>query len=103
MSVVDCDHIDLLQLAARQLTGHQHRLFLAEVTLRVCDGKARQAEEIFGWGRETVRKGLEELRTGTSIVDNFAARGRVRFEDRCLGWPTTFATSSNRRLRPIPN
>ena len=81
MGIVDQDHIDLLRLAACKLTGHQHRVFLAEVTLCVCDGNPRQAEEIFGWGRETVRKGLEELQSGTAIVDNYAARGRTRFED----------------------
>lgn len=82
MRGLDEDHIDLLRLAARRLTGHDRRIFVAEVALRVCDGNARQAEEVFGWGRETVRKGLEELRTGTRIVDNFAARGRTRSEDR---------------------
>ena len=82
MSGLHQDQIDLLRLAARRLTGHDRRLFLTEATLRVCNGNARQAEDIFGWGRETVRKGLEELRTGTAIVDNFAARGRTRSEDR---------------------
>ena len=82
VSIAYQDHIDLLRLAARKLTGHQHRVFLAEVALRVCDGNSRQAEEIFGWGRETVRKGLGKLRSGTTVIDNFAARGRTRFEDR---------------------
>jgi hypothetical protein len=82
MSVVDEDHVDLLRLAACKLTGHQRRIFVAEVTLRLCEGNARQAEERFGWGRETVRKGLEELRTGTPAVENFKARGRTRFEER---------------------
>ena len=81
MSAVDQEYLELLRLAARKLTGHQRRIFLAEVTLRLCDGNARQSEERFGWGRETVRKGLEELRSGTPAVDNFQARGRTRFED----------------------
>ena len=82
MSVFDHDHVELLRLAASKLTGHQRRVFLAEVTLRLCDGNARQAEERFGWGRETVRKGIEELRTGTPAVENFRARGRTRVEER---------------------
>ena len=81
MHAVDQDHVELLRLAARKLTGHRRRTFVAEVTLRLCDGNARQAEERFGWGRETVRKGLEELRSGTPSVDNFQARGRTRFEE----------------------
>ena len=81
MKAVDQEHVELLRLAARKLTGHDRRTFVAEVTLRLCEGNARQAEEHFGWGRGTVRKGLEELRSGTPAVDNFQARGRTRFED----------------------
>jgi hypothetical protein len=82
MNVIDQDHVELLRLAACKLTGHERRVFVAEVAIRLCEGNARQAEERFGWGRETVRKGLEELRTGTPAADNFKARGRARFEDR---------------------
>jgi transposase len=72
----------LLQRAARRLTGHQRRLFLAEVTIELCGGNARQAERRFGWGRETIDKGLHELRHGIRCLENFAARGRPRWEDR---------------------
>ncbi len=46
----------LLQRGAERLRGHQRRLFLAEVTVELCGGNARQAERRFGWGRETVDK-----------------------------------------------
>jgi transposase len=72
----------LLQRAAQHLTGHQRRLFLAEVTMALCSGNARQAERRFGWGRETIDKGLHELRQGIRCLENFAARGRPRWEDR---------------------
>jgi hypothetical protein len=71
----------LLQRGAQRLKGHQRRLFLAEVTVALCDGNARQAERRFGWGRETIDKGLHELRQGIRCVENFAARGRSRWED----------------------
>ncbi len=71
----------LLQRGAQRLTGHQRRLFLAEVTVELCGGNARQAERRFGWGRETIDKGLHELRQGMRCVENFAARGRPRWED----------------------
>ena len=71
----------LLQRGAQRLKGHQRRLFLAEVTLGLCDGNARQAERRFGWGRETIDKGLHELRQGIRCLENFAARGRSRWED----------------------
>jgi len=71
----------LLRAGANRLCGHQRRLFLAEVTLEPCGGNARQAERRFGWGRETVIKGLRELEQGIRCVENFSARGRPRCED----------------------
>jgi transposase len=76
------EHYDaLLQAGAKRLRGHQRRLFLAEVTLKLCDGNVRQAERRFGWGRETIRKGLQELQQGIRCLENFAARGRPRWEE----------------------
>jgi transposase len=72
----------LLQAGAKRLRGHQRRLFLAEVTVQLCAGNARQAERRFGWGRGTIHKGLHELRQGIRCLENFAARGRPRWEDR---------------------
>jgi hypothetical protein len=72
----------LLQTAARRLCGHQRRLFLAEVTLQLCEGSTRQAERRFGWGRETIDKGLHELQQGMRCLEDFSKRGRTRLEDK---------------------
>ena len=76
--VPPCD--GLLLAAAKRLKGHQRRLFLAEVTLELCAGNARQAERRFGWGRDTISKGLHELQQGVRCLENFAARARPRWE-----------------------
>src|SRR4051812_8719128 len=70
----------LIQSGARRLTGYQRRLFQAEVATALCGGCARHAERRFGWGRETVEKGLHELQHGLRCLENFAARGRLRSE-----------------------
>lgn len=70
----------VVRLAARRLRGHQRRLFLAEATLVLCQGNARQAEARFGWGRQTVQKGLHELQRGVRCLENFAGRARPRWE-----------------------
>jgi transposase len=70
----------LIRSAAQHLKGHQRRLFQAEVATELCGGNARQAERRFGWGRETVNKGLHEQQ-GIRCVENFAARGRPRWEE----------------------
>ena len=76
---VNC-YESLLQQGTHRLKGHQRRLFMAEVTLKLCDGNPRQAERRFGWGRETVDKGLHELQQGVRCLENFSARGRPRLE-----------------------
>ena len=72
----------LIRSGARRLTGHQRRLFLAEVATALCDGSARQAERRFGWGRQAVEKGLHESRSGLRCLEDFAARGQRRSEDK---------------------
>jgi Rhodopirellula transposase DDE domain len=71
---------ELLRAAAQRLTGHQRRLFQAQVCATLCDGNPRQAERRFGWGRQTVQKGLQELQSGVRCLENFSARGRRRWE-----------------------
>jgi hypothetical protein len=72
----------LIRSGARRLTGYQRRSFQAEVTAELCDGNARHAERRFGWGRETVEKGLHEREHGVRCLENFAARGRRRSEEK---------------------
>jgi hypothetical protein len=68
--------------AARKLTGFRRRQFQAEVARQYCQGRARQTEQLFGWGRAAVETGLNELRTGIRCLDNFSARGRHKTEQR---------------------
>lgn len=72
--------IATIQLAARKLTGFERREFMAEMALRYCDGSARKAETMFGWGRVAVNIGLNEKRTGIRCLDNFQACGRHKTE-----------------------
>jgi hypothetical protein len=72
----------LIRSGARRLTGFQRRAFLAEVATELCGGNPRQAERRFGWGRETVEKGLHERQTGLRCLEDFAARGRQRVEQK---------------------
>ena len=72
----------LICSGARRLTGYQRRLFVAEVATELCGGSARQAERRFGWGRVTVEKGLHESCSRVRCLENFAARGRPRSEEK---------------------
>ena len=71
--------VELLKLAASKLRGVQHRLFLADVCSKVCAGSARRAEAQFGWGRNTISKGLEER-----LLSPKAAADRKRLKFRLI-------------------
>jgi Rhodopirellula transposase DDE domain len=73
---------ELLRIGAQRLSGHQRRLFQAQVCSALCDGNPRLAERRFGWGRQTVQQGLHELQAGVRCLENFQARGRRRSEEQ---------------------
>jgi hypothetical protein len=82
------------------------------VVTALCGGNARQAEYRFGWGRETVEKGLHEQHHGVRCVENFAARGRQRSEQkdpqlaadiRALVEPHTYADPELKSARRYTN
>jgi hypothetical protein len=102
----------LIRSGARRLTGYQRRLFQAEVATVLCDGCPRQAERRFGWGRDTVEKGLHEQQHGMRCLENFAARGRPRREAkdpqlaadiRALVEPHTYADPELKSSRRYTN
>jgi hypothetical protein len=68
------------QDAAKKLTGHRKRDFMAKVAEDHLGGSARKAERVFGWNRQSVQLGLHERRTGLICVDNYRARGRHKSE-----------------------
>ena len=52
---------DVIKRAATLLTGALRRRYQAEMTQKFLGGNSRQAERVFGWARETVETGLDEL------------------------------------------
>ena len=74
--------IETIKSAASKLTGLKRREYMAEVALEYCDGSPRKAERWFGWGRDAVKTGLNEKRTGIRCVDNVKARGRKKTEEK---------------------
>ena len=55
--------------------GAPRRRFIAQ-TLETLGLGQRQAQRLFGWGRDPIRKALHERRTGLTCLDALAARGR---------------------------
>jgi hypothetical protein len=73
---------DTIRLAARKLTGFQRRQFQAEMAIKYCRSNPRRAERLFGWGREAVNTGLNELRSGIRCRENYSTRGRPKSEEK---------------------
>lgn len=73
-------HIATFKDAAKKLTSVKRRAFQAQVAIDYLDSSPRLAEKIFGWGRDAVTLGINELRTGIVCVDNVKARGNKKSE-----------------------
>lgn len=75
--------IEDLRLAASNMSGAARRSFQAQMTLKYCDGNARKAERVFGWGRANIEVGLAERRSGLLCVGAQAGySGSKRWEEK---------------------
>lgn len=72
---------NLLKNTAKKLSKHEKRAFMAEVTIKYFDGSAYKAERTLAWGREAIKLGMHELRTGIICLGNYSARGRKKTEE----------------------
>ena len=71
-----------LKDAAKKLSGNKKRKFEAKTTIDLFERNARKAERELGWGRKTIEKGIKELESGITCVDNYKGRGRKKTEER---------------------
>jgi transposase len=65
----------LRQTAESFKIGAPRRHYMAQ-TLQTFGLSQREAQRLFGWGRDTLRKALQEQRTGMTCCDAFCRRGR---------------------------
>ena len=77
----DPEMIPVLIDTARTLKGSQRRLFMARTVRAMGRGGQIWAEAHLRWNRETIRKGMHELRTGMTCVDAFHCRRRKPAEE----------------------
>lgn len=62
------EHIADIRLASKKMGGAKRRAFMAKMSKAYCHGSPRSAERVFGWGRNAVKTGLEEMSTGNVHV-----------------------------------
>ena len=73
--------IPVLIDTAKALKSGQRRLFIARAVDAMGPGGQNWAEAHLGWNRQTIRKGMHELRSGMSCVDAFHCRRRKPAEE----------------------
>ncbi len=67
---------------AKMLKGSDRRIFMARIVKSLGYGGQSWVQRELGWCRKTIRKGIKELESGVGVVDNFAARGRKKSEEK---------------------
>lgn len=67
--------IDSFNSALLKLTGHLRRAYAAELCEKFFDNSPREMEKVLKIGREMVRLGLHERRTGIRCLDAYSKRG----------------------------
>lgn len=72
---------NLLQETVLQLKGAARRRFMAQTVLELGSGGQSLAAQELGWNRTTIRKGIKELKSGITCVDNNSAKGRKKAEE----------------------
>lgn len=70
----------LLKETAHQLKGAAKRRFIAQTVVALGHGGQSRAERELGWNRVTIGKGIKELNSGITCVDNYQGRGRKKAE-----------------------
>ncbi len=70
----------ILRETAQTLKGVSRRRFMAQIVLELGYGGQSKAERELGWNRGTIRKGISEVTSGITQVDNYQARGRKKIE-----------------------
>lgn len=79
MTITD-DVRGLIVRTAKSMTqGAPRRGYIADTIGSFGLGQ-REAQTLFGWGRDTIRKALHEQRSGITCYDAFSQRGRKRAE-----------------------
>ncbi len=74
--------VELLSRVADLVPWPIRRQAMADITLSILDGKPRVAETVFGWNRNTVELGINEVRTGIFCVNDISNWHKPRLEEK---------------------
>lgn len=76
------DVVGLISRLVALIPWPSRRQAMGDVTLSILQGRARVAEETFGWGRSGVVLGLNESQSGIVCINDLSSRHRPKTEDK---------------------
>ena len=82
---VSTEMVELISRLVDLIPWPERRSAMGDVTIYLLDSKERVAEDVFGWNRDTVEMGINELRTGVSCVNELSARQKPKTEEKYPG------------------
>lgn len=74
--------VELLKRLVGKVPWPESRIAMADVAATLLESRTRTAEEVFGWGREVVKLGLEESRSGMRCQNDLSRRRKPRSEEK---------------------
>lgn len=74
--------VDLITRLIDLIPWPAKRSAMGDVVISLLEGKQRIAEDVFGWGRETVELGMNEFRTKILCVNDLSARRKPKAEEK---------------------
>ena len=82
---VSTEMVELISRLVDLIPWPERRRAMGDVTISILESKERVAEDVFGWNRDTVELGINELRTGVSCVNELSARQKPKTEEKYPG------------------
>src|SRR4030042_5173563 len=74
--------VDLIVRLVDLIPWPIRRSAMGDVTMSLLEGKSRIAEDVFGWGRDTVELGMNEFRTKIICINDLSARKKPKVEEK---------------------
>lgn len=74
--------VELISRLVALIPWPSRRQAMGDVAVTILEGKARVAEEIFGWGRSGVVVGINEFQSGIVCVNDVSLRHKPKIEDK---------------------
>ena len=74
--------IETISFLVKMTPWPSKRQAMAKVANMLFDGKSRVSEDVFGWNRNTVELGKNELRTGISCINDLSNRRKPKAEEK---------------------